>query len=117
MSSSRRNRHLYPRHKRKPSVKHKQRRQLIKHNGGSHTDDQWFELCEKYHHRCLGCGANGKMTKDHIIPICKGGTSDINNLQPLCDQCNQMKGDMIIDFRDEGEFPVAEYLRDEVEIF
>lgn len=35
------------------------------------------------------------MTVDHIIPKSLGGTSDINNLQPMCCKCNQKKGSTI----------------------
>ena len=32
------------------------------------------------------------MTVDHKIPLIRGGTNDIENLVPACDQCNQLKG-------------------------
>lgn len=32
------------------------------------------------------------MTKDHIIPRSKGGTDDLENLQPMCAVCNALKG-------------------------
>lgn len=31
------------------------------------------------------------MTKDHIVPIAKGGRDKLNNFQTLCYDCNQVK--------------------------
>ena len=33
------------------------------------------------------------LTVDHIIPRSKGGTDDLDNLQPMCYLCNTKKGD------------------------
>lgn len=41
--------------------------------------------------RCIICGADAtdrKLHLDHIIPICEGGKSKINNLRVLCSKCN-----------------------------
>ena len=37
--------------------------------------------------------ANGLMTADHIVPLAKGGISYPKNLQPMCQVCNNGKGD------------------------
>lgn len=35
---------------------------------------------------------NTYLVLDHIIPLCKNGIDDLNNLQTLCDVCNSKKG-------------------------
>lgn len=38
-------------------------------------------------------GKTRLMTKDHIIPKSRGGKNHLSNLQTMCDQCNNKKGD------------------------
>lgn len=33
------------------------------------------------------------MTVDHIKPLSKGGSNDMSNMQPMCENCNRAKGD------------------------
>lgn len=69
-------------------------------NGGSFTAGEWKALCNHYGNKCLCCGRdNVKLTFDHVIPVSKGGTSDISNGQPLCKSCNSVKNARHIDYR------------------
>jgi len=45
--------------------------------------------------KCEKCHTTEKLTIDHIIPISKGGTNDLSNLQLLCRSCNSRKRDKI----------------------
>jgi len=69
---------------------------------GTHTKEEWLKLAAKYDFRCCKCGGEvigGIPTKDHIMPIRLGGSDSIENIQPLCRQCNLTKGNRYIDYR------------------
>lgn len=44
---------------------------------------------------CVDCGTTQDLTIDHIIPLSKSGTNQIDNLQILCRSCNARKGNRI----------------------
>lgn len=46
---------------------------------------------------CACCGCAGPLVIDHIIPIVRGGSCDLSNLQPLCWKCNARKGRRTMD--------------------
>ena len=50
-------------------------------------------------YQCQSCGKKEQETQlniDHIIPLAKGGSNDISNLQTLCQTCNQQKNIILI---------------------
>ena len=75
------------------------RRRRIREAGGSFTAQEWIDLCNKYDNKCLCCGEKTKLTPDHVVPISKGGTNYIENIQPLCMGCNRKKNAKTIDYR------------------
>jgi 5-methylcytosine-specific restriction endonuclease McrA len=67
--------------------------------GGSYTEQEWLELRKKYGNRCLCCNKRRVLVPDHVIPVVKGGSSNIENIQPLCQPCNSRKSARTTDFR------------------
>lgn len=68
---------------------------------GTHSDAEWEEMLRACDYRCVRCGGlcDPRPTKDHIIPIYLGGSDSIENLQPLCRECNAGKGTDTTDWR------------------
>jgi 5-methylcytosine-specific restriction endonuclease McrA len=69
---------------------------------GSFTDAEWSALKAFYNHACLCCGKREpeiRLTVDHVIPLEKGGSNFISNIQPLCASCNSAKGANSTDYR------------------
>ena len=63
--------------------------------GGNFTAQEWADLVSSCGYQCLCCGKKEpdvSMTVDHIVPLSKGGSNTIDNLQPLCGTCNSKKG-------------------------
>ena len=77
----------------------KHRRRALIQAGGSFTSMEFKALCEHYENRCLSCGEVKKLTPDHVIPLSKGGSNTISNIQPLCLDCNIHKGIQSTDYR------------------
>jgi 5-methylcytosine-specific restriction endonuclease McrA len=71
-------------------------------NGGFHSIAEWEWVKFVQNFTCLLCGKqepNIKLTQDHIVPITKGGTDNIGNIQGLCGSCNSIKNSKFADLR------------------
>jgi hypothetical protein len=66
---------------------------------GSFTRTEFTNLCAFYSNLCLCCGRDRPLVADHVIPLEAGGSDDITNIQPLCNQCNSRKGTRRTDYR------------------
>jgi len=77
------------------------KRRAIKLNApGSHTETEWQALKAYYKDQCLCCGdVPDHLQQDHVVPLSKGGSDDISNIQPLCPSCNMRKNAKTIDYR------------------
>lgn len=60
---------------------------------GSFTPTQIADLHTKQRGRCANCGAKlgAEYHRDHKVPLSKGGTNDITNIELLCGPCNLRK--------------------------
>lgn len=71
-------------------------------------------LLNKYNGICAHCGEQVNLihdhpksaTIDHVVPLSRGGLDVISNMQLLCYECNQMKGNDL-----EGELTNENHLQ------
>lgn len=77
------------------------RRERIKMYGGSHSTGEWENLKAQYDWTCPSCKRKEpeiKLTRDHVIAVSRGGSDNIENIQPLCNPCNAQKSTLSIRF-------------------
>ncbi len=62
-----------------------------------------LEVFKRDNYTCHECGAgrDAELHVHHIIPVCRGGTDEMNNLITLCASCNQSIGDRIYTMKPE----------------
>ena len=73
---------------------------------GSHTIKEWKLLKEQVGYICLRCKRKEPfldlnyiwLTEDHIVPLIKKGSDNMDNIQPLCIRCNDIKGTKTIKY-------------------
>lgn len=60
------------------------------------SERDWQRLISRYGQRCAYCGQRRALTKDHVIPVSRGGRHAIGNILPACQSCNSSKRDDLL---------------------
>ena len=42
--------------------------------------------------RCVRCNSRERLEYDHIVPVSRGGSNTVRNIELLCEACNRSKG-------------------------
>lgn len=70
---------------------------------GNYSYEDWLKLLQQHDNKCYYCGVElrneeGKLmaTRDHIVPLSRGGTDEISNIVPACKSCNGSKSNKLI---------------------
>ena len=63
------------------------------------TVQDYHTVIERFGAKCLGCGSQENIVLDHIQPLGRSGHNTVDNLQPLCYRCNQLKHLRTADYR------------------
>ncbi len=81
--------------------KYEWRRKRLKSSGGKHRASDIEEILRLQNHRCIYCnrpfGDALMSTRDHLTPVCMGGTDWALNIVMSCQGCNSRRG--MIPFR------------------
>lgn len=67
---------------------------------GDHTEREWCAKVRRLGTLCIYCQRKcGKFgpTKDHLVPVSRGGSNGLDNCVPCCKQCNSLKGDLTVE--------------------
>lgn len=77
------------------------RQSRIKNILNTLTAKEWLNILKQYDYRCAYCGKDllnlfDRPTRDHIMPVSKGGDNIKENIVPACQSCNSRKHNKII---------------------
>jgi len=59
------------------------------------TESERQEVFDRDNWQCVICGSIEYLQVDHKFPFARGGTTQIDNLQTLCKDCNSKKRDKL----------------------
>jgi 5-methylcytosine-specific restriction endonuclease McrA len=56
------------------------------------TEAEWHSILEHFSHACAYCLRTDRpLTKEHVIPVSRGGAYIAENIVPACGSCNSKK--------------------------
>lgn len=64
-------------------------------DANSFTLSEWNAKLDEHNHQCANCKSGLDLTMDHVMPLSKGGSNTIDNIQVLCRACNASKGNKV----------------------
>ena len=74
----------------------KARRRALEAIDCSLTLVEWEKIKSAYEYACAYCGiVSSELTRDHIVPLTKGGHHIKDNIVPACRPCNSRKGNRL----------------------
>lgn len=59
------------------------------------VEDNWVETLNYFNEECIYCETKENLTREHLIPIMKGGLHCKSNVVPACLSCNRERKDSI----------------------
>lgn len=89
------------------SAQTQNRRAYMQSKGGQVSAQQWRSILKLFDGKCAKCGASDNIHMDHVVPLAKGGSHSVDNVQPLCATCNLRKHTKIEDYRGKFYRPLA----------
>lgn len=64
----------------------------------------WWNVLKEFDYTCVYCGKTRtrsgrrvRLTRDHIVPLIKGGDNTRSNIVPACRSCNSSKGSLSLE--------------------
>ena len=73
------------------TIRAKESRRRLRSGFITYTISQLQSRMRRLGNKCIYCGASGKITVDHLIPLADGGFECLTNLVPACRSCNVRK--------------------------
>lgn len=73
------------------AYENKRRARLLDGRSPGVSPEEWRGILEQHGHRCAYCGTGGKLTREHCVPISRGGVDAPENVVPACQPCNSRK--------------------------